>query len=280
MNVVLPAPFEPSRPVMPGADLGVEPRERDRGAVALHHTTGEDHGRRFGLRGRHPRADGDTSASGHASRPRARRRARPSSTAGRSGTNPRLAAIRSPLTVRDPGRMASNGKDGAMNREQPIPGPGSERQDRPPSRGTADGPRDPDARGRTLGGAAVRLGRSGHMGAGASGRRVRLRAALPRRPSWRGGDHRLLRGARRRERRSAARAPLRPRRARSGARRAGRSGHGRRGYDSPLDLVQPELQRELLPRRSARGGASRSRRRTRPSRLSTPTTSPTSRSPR
>ena len=36
MNVVLPAPLEPSRPVIPGPDLGVEARERDRAAEALH----------------------------------------------------------------------------------------------------------------------------------------------------------------------------------------------------------------------------------------------------
>ena len=51
MNVVLPAPFEPEQAGDPGADVGVEPRERDRAAVALHDPARGDHRRRlsFGL---------------------------------------------------------------------------------------------------------------------------------------------------------------------------------------------------------------------------------------
>ena len=57
--------------------------------------------------------------------------------------------------------------------------------------------------------------------------------------------------------RPATRAPVRPRRARGRARRAGRARLGRRADDPTIELVQPELQRELLPRLRARAARSR-----------------------
>ena len=50
MNVVLPAPFGAEQAGDPGADLGVEARERDRLAVTLHDPARRDDGVRFGLR--------------------------------------------------------------------------------------------------------------------------------------------------------------------------------------------------------------------------------------
>ena len=134
--------------------------------------------------------------------------------------------------------------------------------------------------GVALGGTAVRLGRPGHVGAGAAGRRLRLRVPLPRpRPPGRRRDRRLVRGARRGERDSAARAALRPRRGRGGARRGGRARPGAevttlRSTWFSQNFSESYFLDGLL------AGSSRSRRRTRPSRSSTPTTSPTSRSPR
>ena len=129
--------------------------------------------------------------------------------------------------------------------------------------------------------AAVRLGgprRRGRPRSTASGRPTS--PTTPTSPCRRRRDGRLVRRAGRRERGPAAGAPLRPRRARGRARRAGGTRLGRRADDPALDLVQPELQRELLPRSRARAARSRSRPATSRSRSSTPTTSPTSRSRR
>ena len=93
------------------------------------------------------------------------------------------------------------------------------------------------------------------------------------------GDGRHVRRAGRAERRPSARAAVRPRRARGRAGRAGRARLRRRADDPAVDVVQPELQRGLHAGARAQRRGPRCPPGTRPSRSSTPATSPTSRLP-
>ena len=114
-------------------------------------------------------------------------------------------------------------------KQEPILVLGNTGKTGPPSRGAAHGSRHPDARGRALGGPPFDWDDRGTWAPALQGvGRLREHYLTPFRAARRSSG---LRGARRREWHSAARAPLRPRRARSRARRAGRAGLGRRVDD-------------------------------------------------
>ena len=140
--------------------------------------------------------------------------------------------------------------------------------------------RIPDSRRFAIRRAAVRLGRPVDVGAGARRRGVRVRLALSGRRPGSGRDGRLVRRPRGEERRTAPRAAVGPRRGRGRAGRAGRARLRRRADDPALDLVRAELQRELLRSRRSSAASWRCPPARCPSRSSTSTTSPTSRSRR
>ena len=155
------------------------------------------------------------------------------------------------------------------------------RQDRPPRRRATGAPRPARPSRFTCGHAAVRLGRRSDLVAGARRRARRLHLVLPRsrRPRGLGEGGRLRRGRGGRRSRSAG-AAVRPGRGGGAGHREAHPGPAGRLDHRARQLVQPELQRELPARRRPERRGRPAGRRTRRSRSSMPTTSPTSRWPR
>ena len=154
------------------------------------------------------------------------------------------------------------------------------RQDRPPGGGAPHRARPAGSRRLALGRASFRLGGPLDLGPGSGRGRIGVRLPSLGRDSRRRGDAGLVRRAGRGERRSASGSVVRARRGRGRACGAGRARLRRRADGLALDLVRPELQRGLLAGNGpGRRGRASGRQRC-PSRSSTPTTSPTSRSRR
>ena len=166
------------------------------------------------------------------------------------------------------------------NRRQTHAGTRRHRQDRPPSGGAPHRTRPACSHRLALGRASFRLGGPLDLGPGSGRGRIGLRLPLLGRDSGRRGDAGLVRRTGRGERRSASRSVVRARRGRGRACGAGRARLRRRADGLALDLVRPELQRGLLAGTGPEQTRLRFRPETRPSRSSTPTTSPTSRSRR
>ena len=194
---------------------------------------------------------------------------------GRSSMNRRSAVIDSPS--RSGQRLSTHER---RHETHTHPGTRWHRQDRPPRGGAPHCTRPAGSHRLALGRAAVRLGGPHDLGPRSGRGRIGLRLPLLGRESGRRGDAGRVRRAGRGARRSAPRPVVRARREGGRAWGAGRARLRRRADGPALDLVRPELQRGLLAGAGLRATRSRSRPETRPSRSSTPTTSPTSRSRR
>ena len=200
---------------------------------------------------------------------------------GRKSMKRGLAAIVAPDRRIDSGRKPNRSTElqESHNDCANDSGTGWHGQDGTPHRRAADRSQSAGADRLALGDAVVRLGEPQHLAGGPRERGRRVHLLLSRsRGAWRDRCDPRVHGACGAQRRATSRAVVRPRRARGPALRRDRHEFRCAVDGAPLQLVQPELQRELPARTHPRGRSRVAGVECRSSRSSMPTTSPMQRS--